>query len=90
MGVRRLNENGRERLFVLLRNPWGDKVRMYDSDARAKKQLNTSEADEKFQKKTLNDGREVEVRKEHSDTNGIFYMEFRDFLNMSEGYSIEK
>ncbi|MCR5502801.1 MAG: hypothetical protein K6F53_07315 [Lachnospiraceae bacterium] len=89
LGVRRLKENGRERLFVMLRNPWGDKVRMYGKDARAKLKSNTKDSEEELREYTVN-GTKVRLRKEHTDTNGVFHMELRDFLNMAQQYHIEK
>ncbi len=85
-----VGEKKEKRLFVKLRNPWGENVRGYDEDGRAYLLENSRAVTEDgvvaTEKKTQE---KILYSEEHVDTEGIFYMEFRDFLNMSSHYNVE-
>ena len=89
IGTERVSENGVDRMFVILRNPWADAVRMYDNEGKAILLTNTSEKDEKAKTRKIN-GEDRMVGFTHVDTNGVFHMELRDFLNMGESYKVER
>lgn len=89
VGTRRVNEGGMDRLFIMLRNPWADMVRAYDKNAVAMAEYNTTEEKEKVRQ--IGEGEDAYMGYDaHVDTNGVFNMELRDFLNMAEGFKVER